>query len=809
MIISSLQLVNVVAEIRDTFLKTLSLSDSHDDFIGLGGGIKWITGNFSPVMEDTLREGLSSGQSSQVSSETERFRDGKEGLNLVKGGTLDGLFFRDDTSSLVEALVNTSHSVEGSGDFGQEDGFLESWLGGELSGVVDSSGSGDKLTTTSVDGISVEGNINDVDSDLSHVFLAHGSFLGGPLEGRLHGVLDFVHELNSLGHIDQHVGSGVFRSEAPDSLGFFLVPFELFVQSLGSELGVVLWSDVTLFDQVGETFLEGLGGTVESVVLVGRLGETDLVGNVGDGFLVGNDGVGLLDFAVSVFLLQVVQADFDVEFTATGNDVLAGLFVDDEDEGIRLGELVKTVDQLGEILGVLGLNGDSDDWRDGVLHNSDVVGIVVIGDGTGLDEVLIDTDQTDGVTAWDVGDVFDGSAHHEDGSLDGLDVQVVLLAGLVVGAHNSDLLAGEDGSGEDSTESEETTLIGGGDHLGDVEHKGTLGVAFSDTLSADIVLGTFVEESDSVSLGGLGGREMENHHFKEGVGSVEPVGHDGLEELLALEFLVFGGEGEVDDLEHLVHLLGVTFHDGSGKLDDGFHTELDEGSLEGLAGIGLGLGLPLLGVLVEEVVTPELGHKLVLIDLELGGVHSGELGQGEAPAFLSGTEGDVTLGGVDEEVTHIRLFVVGDDDVGQIDDSDEVLVHGLTVELELEDGSVDLVDHENGSDLLTHSLSEDSFGLDTNTFDTIDDDEGTVSNSEGSGNFRGEIDVSRGIDEVDEVRGLGSGSVDIVLVVEGDTSGLDGNTSFLLILTGIGVTGITSSLVGDDTSLANQRVTQS
>jgi hypothetical protein len=35
-------------------------------------------------------------------------------------------------------------------------------------------------------------------------------------------------------------------------------------------------------------------------------------------------------------------------------------------------------------------------------------------------------------------------------------------------------------------------------------------------------------------------------------------------------------------------------------------------------------------------------------------------------------------------------------------------------------------------------------------FDSVDDDEGAVGYSEGCGDFGGEIDVSRGIDEVDE-----------------------------------------------------------
>jgi len=759
-------------------------------------------------MEDTLREGLSSSQRSQVSSETERFSDREVSLDLVKRSTSNGFFFIDNTSSLVKTLVDTTHSIHRSSNFSQEDGFLESGLSSEFTSVVNSSGSGDNLTTTSVDSIGVEGNIDDVDSDLSHVFFTQDTFLGGPLESGFHGISDFVHELNSLSQIDQKVRSLVFRSEGPDSSGFFLIPTEFFVESLGSDLRIILGAQFVLFNDIGKTFFEGLSGTVESVVLVGGLGQADLVGDGGDGFLVCDDGIRLLDFTVSVFSLEILQANFDVEFTATSNNVLTGFFVVDLDERIRLGELVQTIDKLGQILGILGFDGNSDDRRDGVLHDSDVVGIIEVRDGTSLDEVLIDTDQTDSVTTRNIGDVFNGSTHHQDSSLNGLEGQVILLSGLVVGTHNSDLLSSVDSSGEDSTESEESTLIGGGNHLGDVEHQRTLRITFSDTLSSSIILRTFVKVGNSVFLGDLGGRKVKDHHFKKSIGSIEPLGHDALEEDLALLFLFFGGEGEVNSSEHLVHLINITFDDGSGQSDNGVHTELDESSLKSLSTVRDGFGLPFLAFRIEIVVTPKLVHQLILVNLELVRVHLSESGQSESPAFLTRTESDITLSRVDEEITHIRLFVVGDNDVNQIDDSDEVLVHGFTVKLEFKNTSVDLVNHENWSDLFSHSLSEDSFGLDTDTFDTIDDNESTIGNSKSSCDFRRKIDVSWGIDQVDKIFGFSSAVVDVVLVEKRDTSGLDGNTSFLFIFSGIGVTSITGFSGSNDTGLGNQGISQ-
>ena len=62
----------------------------------------------------------------------------------------------------------------------------------------------------------------------------------------------------------------------------------------------------------------------------------------------------------------------------------------------------------------------------------------------------------------------------------------------------------------------------------------------------------------------------------------------------------------------------------------------------------------------------------------------------------------------------------------------EVLIHGLAIDLEFEDTTINLVDEKNWLDLFTKSLTEHGLGLDANTFDVIDDDEGTVSNTEGS-----------------------------------------------------------------------------
>lgn len=249
-------------------------------------------------------------------------------------------------------------------------------------------------------------------------------------------------------------------------------------------------------------------------MFVGRFRHADNVGLSDDSFLVGNDRLRLDDRAVSVIFFEILEANFDVELSATSNNMLTSRFFSGADnEWVRLREFLKTINEFWEITGVLDGNCDSNDWRDGIFHGSDGVSIGVISDGTSLEDKLIDTNETDSVTTRNVWNVFSGSSLHNEGSLEGLFMAVILLSWDIVRSKDSNLLRSSNSSGEDSTESNESTFIGGRNHLGDVHHKGSLGVTSSHRLSNDIILRTFVEIRSSVLLSLTGGREMENHHF--------------------------------------------------------------------------------------------------------------------------------------------------------------------------------------------------------------------------------------------------------------------------------------------------------
>ena len=132
---------------------------------------------------------------------------------------------------------------------------------------------------------------------------------------------------------------------------------------------------------------------------------------------------------------------------------------------------------------MLDLNGDTHDGGHGELHHSDAMGIFVFSDGSSLDEVGIDTDETDGFTAGNIGNGFYLTSYHDYGSLDVLDVKIGLGSGLVVRALDSEFLASGDGSTENTTESVKTAIFFSGDHLGDVNHQGTVLIAVLDGLA--------------------------------------------------------------------------------------------------------------------------------------------------------------------------------------------------------------------------------------------------------------------------------------------------------------------------------------
>jgi len=317
------------------------------------------------VREHTLGESLSSGSSSQGGGESERFSDGQVSSDNIGGGSLDLFFFDNSSSSLIENIIDSSHRIGGGGNFGNKDGFLESRAGGKFTTIIDSSGSGDDLTTSSMNGIGVENDIHKIDFDGSHVFVGHDGFFGGPLESILHGIFDFIHELDSLGGINEDVSSVIFGSVRPNFEGIIFFPSIDILKMSGSFFRIGFrTSSFISFNIFGKIIFEGGGLGVKSVMFVGGFGEADLAGNFSNGFFEGNDRVGFDNFNVGEFGLEIVETNFNMEFSTTSDNMFTSFFSSDENQGIGFGEFFKSIDQFGEIRGVFGFDCNSHDRGD-------------------------------------------------------------------------------------------------------------------------------------------------------------------------------------------------------------------------------------------------------------------------------------------------------------------------------------------------------------------------------------------------------------------------------------------------------------
>jgi len=841
---SHLKLVEVAVERGDVGGQTLARTGLEGELVG-HATFHGVASKTLPVIEDALREGLTTGVGAKVGGEAEGLSNGQVSLDEGHRGTSAGDLLEHVATAAGEHTVDTTGSGNGDGDVAQVDGLQKGGLASHDASEHDAARRGHDLTHTTVDGVSVHGDVLEVEGHSAHLLVAKRSGLGGPLETSVDGLPDLRKVLDTLAHITEHVGAFSVGAESPDLLGLLLVEAVVGAQ-VGCELLLLhLHGDLAVVDVLGEVAVDGSGVHVQTVVLVGGLGQA-LGGLLSDGFAERhNRGRDLDASSLHEIVLKILQADLKVELTSTSNDVLAGVFVGDLDHRIGLGQALKAFDKLGKIASAERLDGNAHDRGHGELHDLDVVGIigVTLSDGTGLENVLVNTNETASVTARNIDDLVDGATHHDDGTLDGLDDKIVLLSGDEVGTADTALLAGGDLSGEDTTEGGEAAGVRGGDHLGDVHHKRTFGVASLHGLGVAIVGGTFVEKLGTVALGLLGGGKVQNNHLHKSLSGGEPLLHGTLEEVLAAELALVLLEVDAKLLEHLpadedvlAGLLGEElglFHDAVEELVDGVQDEVNEttGELATSGGVH-----ELLGSRVVVALTPQVLEHDLIRDTELGAVESGEVDEGETPLVKTSTERDGTLARIDKDGIAVALLDLSglgegggedgvavrvDEDVDVFDDTGQVTVGLLRGKVELEQNAIELVAVHNGLDTLGKSLAEDGLGLDSDTLDAVNDDKSTIGDAESSSDLRREINVTGGVDQVDQVL-LGDGGLDLdtrveaggklrgsVLEVQGDTSGLDGNAALLLVGASVSEASATGSGLGDDTSLGDESVGKS
>jgi len=136
------------------------------------------------MVKDLLWEGLATGTGTEIGSETERLVDGEVSLDVEERSTDTLVLLEDVTSPSGKDTVDTTHGLLGNLDLDEVHRLEQSGLGKESGGVEDTTRGRNDLTTTTVNGISVESDIHNVEADRAHGFLSNRTFLGRPLETR-------------------------------------------------------------------------------------------------------------------------------------------------------------------------------------------------------------------------------------------------------------------------------------------------------------------------------------------------------------------------------------------------------------------------------------------------------------------------------------------------------------------------------------------------------------------------------------------------------------------------------------------------
>ena len=424
-----------------------------------------------------------------------------------------------------------------------------------------------------------------------------------------------------------------------------------------------------------------------------------------------------------------------------------------------------------------------------------------------LGDELVEANHGDGVARGDILDGVLAAAHANHGALDGLDVQILLLARDVVGAEDAHLHARLHRAGEDAAEGEEAALVRGGDHLRDVQHERAVGIAVADGLAVLVVDGALVEGVRAIPLRRRGGREVVDNHLEQRDVGGEPRLHDALHQGLAEQIQVRGLELvlHLELLQHGPELVLVVVHGGVDDAADGLVAKLHKGAhARLLAGVLLG---PLLRLGVEEVVAPQLLHHLVELDAELSGVHFREDGERERPVVKPGGEAHGALLGEHLAVAERLVRVRRHEHVRVLDDAAEVLVRLLAVQHQLQEAAVQLVHRHHRADALAERLAQHRLRLHADALHAIHHDERAVRDAQRGGHLGGEVDVAGGVDQVDQVvlavagHLLGEARERLVvhLVKERDAGGLDGDAAILLILTSVRQARVARVLLRDDT----------
>ncbi|KAL2527997.1 Uncharacterized protein Fot_20598 [Forsythia ovata] len=106
---------------------------------------------------------------------------------------------------------------------------------------------------------------------------------------------------------------------------------------------------------------------------------------------------------------------------------------------------------------------------------------------------------------------------------------------------------------------------------------------------------------------------------------------------------------------------------------------------------------------------------------------------------------------VNLDITKERIFICSHNDIFVINDPLECLISFFSINLELKEKPVHLVNRQERSNPFSKSLSDDSFSLDAHTFNTVNHDKSTISDTLSSYHFEREVNLPKRINKIDEV----------------------------------------------------------
>merc|ERR1712072_812025 len=192
-----------------------------------------VTAHLLPMVKHTLWECLARCSLTQLAHESEGLEHRQVSLEVVNRGARSLVLGEDVASEPVHGRVDAPKSTLWCCDVHKEDWLEQSRLGSQHACIHAATSGWHDLSTTTVDGISMESHVIQVEAAATHWLLTEHSFLGGPLE--------------------------VVSQEAATCLG------------------LTSGGDITLVDGIAQLGAHGLSLHVQTIVLVGGLGEAHLL----------------------------------------------------------------------------------------------------------------------------------------------------------------------------------------------------------------------------------------------------------------------------------------------------------------------------------------------------------------------------------------------------------------------------------------------------------------------------------------------------------------------------------------------------